>query len=75
MQKPIVVARQDFVANIVKLINEAGSELPMFVIDDVLDDVRKQVQAEAQKQYQSAKEAYEQQLANENKETNEVVAE
>lgn len=59
MQKPLVVARQDFVANIVKLINEAGTELPMFVIDDVLDDVRKQVQAEAQKQYQSAKEQWE----------------
>lgn len=59
MQKPLVVARQDFVASIVKLINEAGTEIPMFVIDDVLDDVRKQVQAEAQKQYQSAKEQWE----------------
>ena len=60
MQKPIVVARQDFITEIVELINKYGqSGLPMFAILDILGDVQKEVQTAAQNQYKTALEQYE----------------
>lgn len=66
MQKPIVVARQDFLSELVQLIN--NSQLPMFAVNDILSDIQREVQAKAQEQYQMAKEAYEKELANESSE-------
>lgn len=60
MQKPLVVLRQDFITEVVALINKYGqSGLPMFAILDILGDVQKEVQTAAQNQYKTALEQYE----------------
>lgn len=51
MEKPITVARQEFIENIVKLINESG--LPPFVISPILKETLSQIDALAQQQYES----------------------
>lgn len=66
MQKPIVVARQEFLNDVVTLINKYGQQgLPMFVVSDILTEVTKEVQIKAQEQYDSAKAQYEAALAEE----------
>ena len=66
MQKPLVVARQEFLNDVVTLINKYGQQgLPMFVVSDILTDVNKEVQTKAQEQYDSAKAQYEAALAEE----------
>lgn len=59
MNKPIVVARQEFVNDSVALVNKYGQEgLPMFVMADILEAVLAKVREEAQKQYSVAKELF-----------------
>lgn len=66
MQKPLVVARQEFLNDVVTLINKYGQQgLPMFVVGDILVEVTKEVQTKAQEQYDSAKAQYEAALAEE----------
>lgn len=66
MQKPLVVARQEFLNDVVTLINKYGQQgLPMFVVSDILTDVNKEVQTKAQEQYNNAKAQYEAALAEE----------
>lgn len=63
MQKPIVVARQEFIDNLVNLIN--SSQIPMFAVYDILDDVQKEVKVKAREQYEEAKDIYEKALKSE----------
>lgn len=66
MQKPLVVVRQEFLNDVVTLINKYGQQgLPMFVVSDILTEVTKEVQIKAQEQYDSAKAQYEAALAEE----------
>ncbi len=57
MEKPLTVAREEFVTNLVNLVNESG--LPMFVVLDVLKSAVSEVQEAAKLQYEKEKEAYE----------------
>lgn len=66
MQKPIVVARQDFLNDAVTLINKYGQAgLPMFVMSDILVEVNKEVQSKSREQYEVAKTQYEKALSEE----------
>lgn len=51
MDKPITVARQDFLDGMVELIN--GSRLPAFVVVDALESVIPALRAQAEQQYQA----------------------
>lgn len=57
MDKPITVAREEFIEALVKLVNESG--LPMFAIEPILKDVAAEVKAASQKQYEEDKKQYE----------------
>ena len=58
--KPITLIRQEFVEALVEEINNC--QLPMFVIEPLLQDLLNQVKAVAQKQYETDKAQYEAQL-------------
>ena len=58
--KPITLIRQEFVDTLVEEINNC--QLPMFVIEPILQDLLDQVRTAAQKQYESDKAQYEAQL-------------
>lgn len=58
--KPITLIRQEFVDTLVEEINNC--QLPMFVIEPILQDLLDQVKAMAQKQYEADKIQYEAQL-------------
>ena len=58
--KPVTLIRQEFVDTLVKEINNC--ELPMFVIEPILQDLLDQVKVAAQKQYEADKAQYEAQL-------------
>lgn len=55
-EKPLSVAREEFVDNLVGLINSSG--LPMFVVLDVLKGAAEEVRGAAQKEYERDKKAY-----------------
>lgn len=57
MDKPITVAREEFIEALVKLVNEAG--LPMFAVEDVLKNITAEVKMAAQQQYEADKKRYE----------------
>ena len=57
MERPLSVAREEFVDSLVTLINDSG--LPMFVVLDVLKGAETEVKAAAQAQYEQDKKAYE----------------
>lgn len=69
MEKPITVAREDFVNDLVSLIN--NSQLPMFVVLDVLRSTTDEVREAAKRQYEVEKEKYKKSLE-ENKEESEA---
>lgn len=50
MEKPITVAREELISQIVDTINQSG--LPAFVIADSLKDIHKEVCDQAKKQYE-----------------------
>ena len=58
--KPITLIRQEFVDTLVEEINNC--QLPMFVIEPILQDLLDQVRTVAQKQYELDKRQYEEQL-------------
>lgn len=58
--KPITLIRQEFVDMLVEEINNC--QLPMFVIEPILQDVLDQVRLMAQKQYEADKAQYEAKL-------------
>lgn len=57
MDKPITVAREEFIEALVKLVNESG--LPMFAVEDVLKNITSEVKMAAQQQYEADKKRYE----------------
>ena len=58
--KPVTLIRQEFVDTLVEEINNC--QLPMFVIEPILQDLLDQVRTAAQKQYEADKKQYEEQL-------------
>ena len=57
IQKPVTVARQDFIDGNVGLINTSG--LPAFIITDILKDVQSEMVRQTNEQYEKDKAAYE----------------
>lgn len=62
--KPITVIRQEFVEQLITAVNEC--QLPMFVIEPILQDLLNVVKSAAQKQYEADKAQYEEQLQKQN---------
>ena len=62
--KPMSVARQEFIEQLVDDVNNC--QLPMFVIESILQDMLNMVKAAAQKQYEAERAQYEQQLLMQN---------
>lgn len=60
LTKPISVVRQEFIEQLVNDINNC--QLPMFVVEPILQDMLNTVRAAAQKQYETDKAQYEAQL-------------
>jgi len=59
--KPVTLIRQEFVDTLVEEINNC--QLPMFVIEPILQDLLDQVKVMVQKQYEADKAQYEAQLS------------
>ena len=59
--KPMSVARQEFIEQLVNDVNNCG--LPMFVIEPILQDLLSMVKASVKQQYEAEKEQYEKQMA------------
>lgn len=57
MEKPLSVAREDFVNELVELVNNSG--LPMFVVLEVLKCAVEEVKEAASRQYEQEKLEYE----------------
>ena len=60
MQKPITVARRDFIDALNKLVSESG--LPAFVLGDIFKDAIMQIQRLENEQYEQEKKAYEESM-------------
>ena len=60
IMKPMSVIRQEFAEKIVNDIN--NSQLPLFVIEPILQNALEAVKDAAQKQYEAEKAQYEQQI-------------
>lgn len=60
MDKPITVAREEFVEKIVQTVNE--SRMPAFIMESILKDITAEVHAAALQQYENDKKAYEESL-------------
>ena len=60
MNKPLSVVYEEFKANMLNTINNAG--LPAFVVETVLQNYLAEIQSIARQQYQSDKAEYEQSL-------------
>ena len=61
IKKPITVARQEFIENMVNEINTCG--LPLWAIEPILKDLLSEVSTAAKRQYETEKAQYEQALA------------
>lgn len=55
-QKPITVAREEFVQSLVKLCNDA--EIPYFCVEEILKEVLKEVHTASIQQYQNDLQKY-----------------
>jgi hypothetical protein len=55
--KPVLVARQELADGIVELINK--SELPLFVVQPLIENLAKSIQNAVQRQYEMEKQEYE----------------
>lgn len=60
MMKPMSLVRQEFIEKLVDDINTC--QLPMFVVEPILEDLLKMVRTAAQEQYKNEKAQYEAQL-------------
>lgn len=58
--KPITVVRQEFAEKLINEVNEC--QLPLFVVEPILQDLLDAVKSAARKQYEVDKAQYEQQL-------------
>lgn len=58
--KPMSVVRQEFIEKLVDDINNC--QLPLFVVEPILQDILNTVKATAQKQYEAEKAQYEELL-------------
>ena len=58
--KPMSVVRHEFIEQLVDVVNNC--QLPMFVIESILQDMLNMVSTAAQKQYENEKAQYEAQL-------------
>ena len=58
-KKPITVAREEFINNIVELCNNSG--LPFFVIEDVLKNLIQETHIAAKQQLEEDKKRYQEQ--------------
>lgn len=63
--KPMSLIRQEFIDKLIYEVNNC--QLPLFVVEPILQDVLNAVKSAAQKQYETEKAQYEQQLSNQNK--------
>lgn len=63
--KPISVVRQEFIERLVHDVNSC--ELPLFVVEPILEDILSAVKTAAQKQYETEKAQYEEMLAKQSK--------
>ena len=63
--KPMSVARQEFIEQLVNDVNNCT--LPLFVIEPILRDLLNVVKSAAQQQYEAEKAQYEQKLNEQNK--------
>ena len=66
--KPLSVARQEFIDHLVNDVNNC--QLPLFVIEPILQDILYSVRSAAQKQYEAEKAQYEKQLGEQQQESN-----
>jgi len=64
LTKPMSVIRQEFIEQLVNDVNNC--QLPLFVIEPILQNVLDAVKSAAQKQYEVEKAQYEQQLSKQN---------
>ena len=62
--KPMSVARQEFIDQLVNDVNNCS--LPLFVVEPILQDILNAVKSAAQQQYETEKAQYEQQLQKQN---------
>ena len=60
IMKPISVIRQEFIEQLIDDVNNC--QLPMFVVEPILEDLLKMVRSAAQEQYKTEKAQYEEQL-------------
>lgn len=58
--KPLSIVRQEFIEQLVNDVNNC--QLPLFVIEPILQDLLSMVKTAAQKQYEADKAQYEEQL-------------
>ena len=58
--KPLSIVRQEFIEQLINDVNDC--QLPLFVIEPILEDLLKMVRTAAQKQYEAEKAQYEEQL-------------
>ena len=66
MIKPLSVKRQEFIENLVNLVNSA--DLPPFVVEPIINDVHASVRNLIKEQYKREKELYDKFLAESEKE-------
>lgn len=67
IKKPIVVARKEFIDDLVKLINESG--LPAFVLEPILKDMLAETQMLMEQDYELNLKEYNEQIKNKNEES------
>lgn len=64
MQKPTIIAREEFSQNLISVIN--NSELPLFIVRDILNLVLADITDKCKAEYEQAKTEYEKALSEEN---------
>lgn len=64
VMKPMSVARQEFVEQLVNDVNNCG--LPLLIVEPILQDMLNEVRATMKQQYEFEKAQYEQQLQKQN---------
>ena len=68
INKPLSVARQEFIEQLVDSVNSC--QLPLFVVESIVEDLLSMVRSAAKKQYEAEKAQYELQLSELEKEAN-----
>ena len=68
INKPLSVARQEFIEQLVDSVNSC--QLPLFVVESIVEDLLSMVRSAAKKQYEAEKAQYEMQLNELAKESN-----